>query len=334
MLARNDRIPTTFSILTVSLAALTIHAQQQGQKAASQTPEDAGQVFKVDTRLVVCNAIVVDRNAHLVTDLKQSNFTVMENGQPQAIRVFKREDVPVSIGLVIDNSGSMRSKRAKVTAAALALVKDSNKDDEVFVVNFNDDAYLDLPHNKDFTSDISEMEQALSRIDARGGTAMRDAIRISIDHLRKKAHKSKKVLVVVTDGNDNSSAINLEDLVKSSQQSEVLIYAVGLLSEEEKREAARAKKDLRVLTESTGGESFFPKDVTEVDRIAHQVAHDIRSQYTIEYSPSNLAMDGSYRKIQVTVNAPGKLRVRTRSGYYAAPDAVNPPQGSNSLINH
>jgi VWFA-related protein len=158
---------------------------------------------------------------------------------------------------------------------------------------------------------------------------------MSIDHLRDKAHKSKKVLVVVTDGNDNSSMINLENLVKSSQQSEVLIYAVGLLSEEEKREAARAKKDLSVLTEATGGECFFPKDISEVDRIAHQVAHDIRSQYTIVYSPSNSAMDGTYRKIQINVNGGGgKLQVRTRSGYYATPDSVNPPLGSNSLINH
>jgi Ca-activated chloride channel homolog len=332
MLHRNNRTPATILILALSLMALTVHAQQQGKNGASRTPEDIGEVFRVDTRLVVCNAVVVDKNGHLVTDLKQSNFTVMENGQLQTISVFKREDVPVSMGLVIDNSGSMRDKRAKVAAAALALVKESNKDDEVFVVNFNDEAFLDLPHNEEFTNDIGEMEQALSRIDARGGTAMRDAIRMSIDHLREKAHKSKKVLVVVTDGNDNSSVINLENLVKSSLQSEVLIYAVGLLSEEEKGEAARAKKDLSVLTGSTGGESFFPKDISEVDRIAHQVAHDIRSQYMIEYSPSNAAMDGSYRKIEVSVNAPGKLQVRTRSGYYAAPDAVNPPKSSNSLV--
>ena len=310
-----------------------MHAQQPPKKP-TQSSDDIGQVFKVDTRLVVCNTTVVDRSGHLVPDLKQNNFTVTENGVPQTISVFKHEDVPVSLGLVIDNSGSMRDKRAKVAAAALALVKDSNKDDEVFVVNFNDDAFLDLPHNKEFTNDISEMEEALSRIDSRGGTAMRDAIRMSIDHLREKAHKSKKVLVVVTDGNDNSSVINLENLVKASQQSEVLIYAVGLLSDEEKREASRAKKDLTVLTEATGGERFFPKELAEVDRIAHQVAHDIRSQYTIEYTPSNTAMDGSYRKIQISVNAPGKLQVRTRSGYYATPDAVNPPKTSNSLINH
>ncbi|HWC96049.1 MAG TPA: VWA domain-containing protein [Candidatus Sulfopaludibacter sp.] len=319
--------------MAISLVAVAVYAQQPPKKPA-QSADDIGQVFKVDTRLVVCNTTVVDKSGHLVTDLKQSNFTVSENGTPQTISVFKHEDVPVSLGLVIDNSGSMRDKRAKVAAAALALVKDSNKDDEVFVVNFNDDAFLDLPHNKEFTNDISEMEEALSRIDSRGGTAMRDAIRMSIDHLREKAHKTKKVLVVVTDGNDNSSVINLENLVKSAQQSEVLIYAVGLLSDEERREAARAKKDLTVLTESTGGEPFFPKEISEVDRIAHQVAHDIRNQYTIEYSPTNAAMDGSYRKIQINVSGPGKLQVHTRSGYYATPDAVNLPKGSNSLINH
>ena len=209
------------------------------------------------------------------------------------------------MGLMIDNSGSMRDKRAKVEAAALALVKDSNKDDEVFVVNFNDEAFLDIPHGKDFTNDIEEMEEALTRIDSRGGTAMRDAIRMSIDHLKEKAHKEKKVLVVVTDGNDNSSVISLENLVKASQQSEVLIYAVGLLSEEERREAKRAERALRDLAEATGGETFFPKEVSEVDRIAHQVAHDIRSQYTIEYTPTNAAMDGTYRKIQIAVNASG-----------------------------
>ena len=164
------------------------------------------------------------------------------------------------MGLIIDNSGSMRDKRAKVEAAALALVKDSNPDDEVFVVNFNDEAFLDLPHGKDFTSDIKEMEEALTRIDSRGGTAMRDAIRMSIDHLKEKAHKDKKVLVVVTDGNDNSSVISLENLVKAAQQSEVLIYAVGLLSEEERREAKRAERALNALAEATGGEAFFPKE--------------------------------------------------------------------------
>jgi VWFA-related protein len=262
----------------------------------------------------------VDKNGHLITTLPRDAFTVYENGVQQEIRSFKREDVPVSMGLIVDNSGSMRDKRAKVEAAALALVKDSNPQDEVFVVNFNDEAYNDLPHGKDFTSDIKEMEEALTRIDSRGGTAMRDAIRMSIDHLKEKAHKDKKVLVVVTDGNDNSSLVTLENLVRASQQSGVLIYSVGLLSEEEHREAKRAERALNALAEATGGEAFFPKDVSEVERIAHTVAHNIRNQYSIVYTPSNQTMDGTFRQIKVTVKAAGNPTVRTRSGYYATPD--------------
>ena len=262
----------------------------------------------------------MDKNGHLVTTLPQIAFTVFENKVKQESASFKREDVPVSIGLVIDNSGSMRNKLPKVEAAALALVKASNRDDEVFIVNFNDTAYLDNPDGKDFTNDIGELEQALKRIDARGGTAMRDAIQMSIDHL-KKAHRDKKVLVVITDGNDNSSVVSMEHIMKSAHQSDVLIYGVGLLTEEEHREAGRAKRALNDLAEATGGKTFFPKDVEEVDLIAHQVAHDIRSQYTIEYSPTNAAMDGTFRAIRIAVKAPGNPAVRTRSGYYATPDA-------------
>jgi VWFA-related protein len=282
--------------------------------------QDAPAVFRSETLLVVCHTTVLDKSGHFATNLPKEAFTVYEDGKPQLIKVFRREDIPVSLGLIIDNSGSMRDKRAKVEAAALALVKESNPDDEVFVVNFNDEAFLDLPHNKDFTNNIGELEEALQRLDSRGGTAMRDAIRMSIDHLKEKAHKDKKALVVVTDGNDNSSVISLESLVKSAQQSEVLIYCVGLLSEEERREAQRAQRALRALSEATGGESFFPRELADVDKIAHQVARDIRSQYTIEYTPSNTAMDGTFRRIEIKVNAPGNLRVRTRSGYYATPD--------------
>jgi len=225
--------------------------------------------------------------------------------------------VPVSVGLIIDNSANMRAQRANLTATALALVRDSSKDDEVFIVNFNDRAFLDLPQDKDFTSDISEMEEALGRIDSRGRTAMRDAVQMSIDHLRTKTNKGKKVLVLVTDGDDNASVVSLEGLVKASQESNVLIYVVGLLGSAEKHEAERAKKDLNVLAESTGGESFFPKDISEADRIAHQVAHDIRNQYTIAYTPTNGALDGSFRAVSVVVKGPGSPVARTLPGYYA-----------------
>jgi Ca-activated chloride channel homolog len=312
-------LPTNRKIIPLTacgvLAGLALYAQQKPIQPPGA--EDSGAVIRVDTRLIVCHTTVVDRSGHLVTTLPESAFTVYEDGAKQEIKVFKREDVPVSIGLVIDNSGSMRDKRAKVAAAALALVKASNKDDESFVVNFNDEAFLDLPNNKEFTNDLNELQEALSRIDSRGGTAMRDAIRMSIDWVKEKGHRDKKVLVVVTDGNDNSSVISLENLVKASQQAGVLIYSVGLLSEEERREAQKAKRALMDLAEATGGEAFFPKDLSEVDRIATQVAHDIRNQYTIAYTPTNEALDGSFRQIKVTANGPGHPVVRTRTGYYA-----------------
>jgi VWFA-related protein len=208
-----------------------------------------------------------------------------------------------------------------VEAAALALVKDSNPEDEVFIVNFNDEAFLVTPPGQDFTSDTKELERLLKTIDSRGGTAMRDAVRMAIDYVKAKGHKDKLVLVVVTDGNDNESVGALDALVKAAQQSDVLIYCVGLLGGEAPGEAVKARRALTDLATATGGETFFPDDVSEVDRIAHQVARDVRNQYTIEYTPSNAVMDGSYRRIKVTVDAPGNPMVRTRSGYWAVASA-------------
>jgi len=282
-------------------------------------PGDTGFVFRTETRLVVCHTTVVDKDGKLVTDLPESAFKIYENGAQQAIKVFRREDIPVSIGLVIDNSGSMRDKRTHVEAAALALVKDSNPDDEVFVVNFNDEAFLDTPPGKNFTSDIKEMEDSLKRIDAHGSTVLFDALRMSIDHVKEKGRKDKRVLVVVTDGNDNASIITLENLVRAAQQADVLIYCVGILGDEEPREATRAKRALNALAGATGGEAFFPSDLSEVDCIAHQVARDVRNQYTLEYTPTNTAMDGTFRQIRIAVNRPD-LTVRTRNGYYASDD--------------
>jgi VWFA-related protein len=283
----------------------------------AQNP-DPDAVFRTETRLVVLHATVLDKNGHLITNLARNAFRVYENGVEQTLKVFRREDVPVSMGLIIDNSGSMRDKRQKVESAALTLAKASNPEDEVFIVNFNDEAFLD----RDFTSEIKAMEEGLTRIDSRGGTAMRDALRMSLDHLKEKAKKDKKVLVVVTDGNDNASSVTLEHLVKAAQQSEVLVYAVGLLDEEERREAKRAKRALDALAEATGGQAYYPKEMAEVDKIAHQVAHDIRNQYILAYTPSNAALDGSFREVKVTVNGPNRPSVRTRSGYYATADGA------------
>jgi Ca-activated chloride channel homolog len=318
--ARLRGLGWTSSLPAYLLAAFSLLGQQISRGDGKPNPENGGAVFHADTRVVDLHATVVDKSGHLLTNLPIDAFSVTENGVPQQIHSFMLEDVPVSLGLVIDNSGSMRNKRAKVEAAALALVRASNQQDEVFIVNFNDQAYLDLAKGKDFTSDVKEMEAALTRIDSRGGTAMRDAIYISIGHLKERAHKDKKVLIVVTDGNDNSSVVTLESLVKAAQQNGVLIYSVGLLSAEERGEAKRAEKALNILAEATGGETFFPKDISQVERIADRVARNIRNQYSILYIPSNQSMDGTFRQIKVMVRGLGKPTVRTRSGYYATSD--------------
>ncbi len=283
-------------------------------------------VYTSDTRLVILPATVQDKSGHLVTNLTEGQFQIFDNNSPQALKLFKREDVPVSLGLIIDSSGSMRDKRSRVESAAITLVKESNKDDEVFIVNFNDEAFLD----QDFTSDIKKMEQGLSKIDSRGGTAMRDAIRMSIDHEKEKAKRDKRVLLVVTDGDDNASMVSLENLVREAQSSDVVIYAIGLLSEEEKREAKRAKHALLTLTETTGGMAFFPRDANEVEQIAHQVAHDIRNQYTLGYAPPSGLMDGAYHAVKVTASAPNHPVVRTRTGYYATKDSMASPHSSGA----
>jgi Ca-activated chloride channel homolog len=290
------------------------------------TPAQSDTTFRADTRLVLLPVSVSDRSGKLVTNLPQKAFKVFENGAEQPIKIFKREDVPISLGIIIDNSGSMREKRQKVETASLDLVKASNPQDEVFIVNFNDDAWLDVP----FTSDIKKLEEGVAKIDSRGGTAMRDAINLSMDYLKKEGKKQKKVLLIITDGNDNASSISLEKLVTRAQQEEVLIYCIGLLTEEEHREARIAKRALDALTRESGGVVFYPKDVTEVDQIAVQVAHEIRNQYTIAYSPTVPAMDGSFRQIKVTVSGPGHPIVRTRTGYYATPD--NPAKKAVSQL--
>ncbi len=315
-LSSNGRIATVlpsgklFILLTCLLAPWILFAQ-----------------FRSDTRLVVLHASVNDRKGKLLTNLERNAFKVFENGQPQSVKIFRREDVPVSLGIIIDDSGSMMNKRARVEAAAVAMVRESNPQDEVFIVNFNDEAYLDVP----FTNDMHKMEQGLARIDSRGGTAMRDAVNMSLDYTAKEAKKDKKVLLIITDGADNASGISLEKVVTRANQSDTLVYAIGLFTEEEKREASKARRALNELTSATGGLAFYPKEVSDVQSLAVEVAHDIRNQYTIAYTPTIQALDGSYRQIKVVVNAPGKPAVRTRSGYYATPDMAETKQTSPAL---
>ena len=284
---------------------------------APPTPQDDVPLFRTDARLVLLHASVVDKSGKLLTNIPQSAFKILEDGVEQPIRLFRREDVPVSMGIIVDNSGSMTSKRSRVAAAALELVKQSNKDDEVFIVNFNDDTHID----QTLTNDVKKLEAALARMEARGGTAMRDALSKSITYVKKNGKKDKKVLVVITDGNDNSSDITLDQLLRQSQNSEVLIYSIGLLNEEEAGEAKSAKKALKALAEASGGLDYYPKSLSDIQEITPRVAHEIRNQYILGYTSSNQVLDGSFRQIKVTVNGFGRPTVRTRNGYYATPTA-------------
>ena len=293
-------------------------APQQGQPGAEAGQQPEGNdnsvfVFKKEVEEVVLHATVLDDKQHMITNLEKGAFTVLEDGKPQAITSFRHEDIPVAMAVVIDNSGSMREKRQKVNQAALNLVRSSNPQDQVFIVNFNDEYYLD----QDFTADINRLKEALEKIEARGGTALYDAVVASADHLKRNTKLERKVLFVVTDGEDNASRESLEQAVRRLQEENgPTVYAIGILGEEKARRARRA---LDTMAERTGGISFFPRTLDEVDAISRTVAHDIRNQYTIGYKPTNPRSTGGYRTVHVDARAHGynKLVVRTKSGYYA-----------------
>jgi Ca-activated chloride channel homolog len=290
--------------------------QQPVQDNAGEVKRDSSGrfIFTVRSDEVTLQATVVDTKKHLVTSLQPNNFEVYEDGQVQQITSFRREDIPVSIGIVVDNSGSMRTKRAAVTKAVVNLVQASNSDDEVFIVNFNDEPYLD----QDFTNKVDLMREALDRVDSRGGTALYDSVIASADHLAKGAQREKKVLLVVTDGDDNESRESLEQAVRTVQNDKgPTIYCIGILSKEDRKRTA--KRALESLSIQTGGVAFFPENLEEVDEISREVARDIRNQYTITYKPSNPRTNGGYRSVKVVAHAPGyhELQVHTRTGYYA-----------------
>jgi len=292
-------------------------AQAPQAPPAQQPPQDEVPFYRLDAKLVLLHASVVDKNGKLLTNIPQSAFKIFEDGVEQPLRLFRREDVPVSMGIIVDNSGSMSAKRSRVAAAALELVKQSNPEDEVFIVNFNDDTHFDQP----LTNDIKKLEGALARMEARGGTAMRDALSRSINYVKKNGKKDKKVLVVITDGNDNSSDTTMDQVLRQARDSEVLIYSIGLLNEEEAREAKAAQKALKTLAEASGGMDYYPKSISDVQEITPRVAHEIRNQYILGYTSSNQVMDGSFRQVKVTVVGYGRPTVRTRNGYYATPTA-------------
>lgn len=328
----NRRFWTASAILLLAIASAFTFTDLSSAQQKQPLPPQQGRI-RSNVDLVVLHASVLDLRGHVVTDLPKGAFRVFENKIEQELSVFRREDLPVTVGLVIDNSGSMREKRDKVNSAALTFVKTSNPADEVFVVNFNDDYFLDL--EKDFTNNVDELKEALERIDSRGSTALYDAVIGSLDH-SKKGTKDKKVLLVISDGEDTASRGGsksaLQRAIMEAQKSEAVIYTIGLLGSEKKAEARRAREAMKQLAGATGGQAFFPEGLEDVEPICAQIANDIRSQYTLAYYPTNASRDGSFRAVQVQVNPPrnrGKLNVRHRTGYFAPKDATPAATGSN-----
>jgi Ca-activated chloride channel family protein len=307
-----DPVPSPDAMTNGAPAAVPLPTQE-----GVITKEDGKFTLRADASEVHLNASVIDSTGRAVQGLPQDAFHVYEDGTPEKIVAFKQEDLPISLGILIDSSGSMYDKRAAVDAASLNLVKLSNPKDEAFLVDFSSEAYID----QDFTNSIAKLQQGLSYIKSSGGTALYDAVIASADYLSKNAKRSKQVLLIVTDGDDNASSATLEATIRRVQNLDgPAIYCIGLLFGDDvsHSESKHSREVLTELANQTGGVAFFPKSLKEVDGIAQEVAEDIRSQYTIEYHSSKPPTDPGYRTIHVEAKEKGYkgLEVRTRAGYF------------------
>jgi Ca-activated chloride channel family protein len=283
--------------------------------AKAQDPEPFKISVSVD--LVVLPVTVRDPKGGFASGLREQDFAVYEDGVRQSIRLFRHEDVPVTVGLVIDHSGSMGAKLPEVIAAARTFVHTSNPDDRLFVVNFNERVTLGLPDSVSFTNRFEELERAISSMPPAGMTALYDAAIEGLERFQQGS-RDKGALIIVSDGGDNASKRTLPQLVRMAEESNVVMYTIGIFDD---ADADRNPGVLSRLAKTTGGEAFFPGQLNEVVAICERIARDIRNQYTIGYVSSSTGKPGAFRAIRVTASGTeGKLQVRTRSGYVAGGD--------------
>jgi VWFA-related protein len=310
-LSKAIALPTFFLVVLAGYAGY----RAPSAPAAPQERDSDSLRISVDVALVVLHATVSDRQGGFVSNLGERDFSVYEDGVPQPIRLFKNEDVPVTVGLVVDHSSSMRPRMEEVTAATRAFVRSSNRDDEMFVVNFNERAYLGLPDAIRFTDNSAELTNAIASTPTRGMTALYDAVAKGLEGLQAGS-RDKKVLIVVSDGGDNASSRSLAQVMKMAGQSSAVIYTVGLFLDEDPERNLGA---LKSLAQATGGEAFLPEELSDVTGVCERIARDIRHQYTIGYAPGNPTHDGAYHAIRVQARAKGhrEMSVRTRTGYIA-----------------
>jgi len=322
---------TTDGCLVALVFLFTLPSVARPQEAStSELRQVDPYTIRINVDMVVLHATVQNHKGILVSGLGKDHFQVYEDGVPQQIKYFSHEDIPVTVGLVVDNSGSMRPKRPEVIAAALAFARSSNPQDQMFVVNFNENVSFGLPADMLFTDQAAQLEVALSRIAADGETALYDAVAASLEQL-KRGNRDKKVLIVASDGGDNASKHTLDQVLAMAGQSDAIIYTIDIYVEEDPDRNPHA---LKQLAKATGGEAFLPESLRDVVPICERIAHDIRNQYTLAYAPTNGKQDGTYRVIAVKAGATGggRLSVRTRAGYYAPskPQPLAPIAGSQS----
>jgi Ca-activated chloride channel homolog len=269
-------------------------------------------VMKVNSDFMELHVSVLDEKGKLVSGLSKENFKVTENGISQPITLFKHDDIPVSLGLVIDNSRSMEVRKARMDAAALSFVRQSNPDDETFIVHFDSDARL----SRNFTTNLVDLEDTLAASKPFGQTAIYDALTVAINNMEKARHE-KRAILLVTDGLDNASRTSLSQIIETVKHSRVTILIVGLLSA---AEGEKAEEALIKIAEASGGRAYFPDDVEQARSMMERAAHDLRAQYTLGFVPKDPIHDGSWRSIRVEILPPigskQKLTAEYRHGYY------------------
>ena len=296
------------------LAAVLLAGHVVSAQGPSSTQGQPPTFRSGSSELVVLPVTVTDDDGRLVTDVPQEAFTVFDEGRRQDITAFSSEDIPVSIALVIDDSGSMQHRLGQVIAATLAFARWSHPEDELQVIAFNDHVRNALDGRPVTAADTSALEQALRTLRPDGQTALYDALMEGLDHL-ERSDRQRRVLVLISDGGDNASQSTLDDVLQRARRSNVTIYAIGLY-EENARD--RNPGVLKRLAEATGGERFLPKSPGPLMTACEQIAREIRNSYTVGYVPPD--RDGRFHRLRVTVAAPGRgsLKVRTRPGYVAA----------------
>lgn len=301
-----------FILLFLMTGALILAEHRQ------ETPDASPYTISLNVDLVMLDVSVVDHDGKFVSGLEAQNFKIFEDGRQEEIAYFLKKDIPVTVGLAIDNSGSMRGKRAEIVAAAMSFVEASNPHDEMFVVHFNEHVRFGLGPTELFTNNPLQLRRAFLRMVAAGQTALYDAVSKAIEHLGKGRH-NRKALLVVSDGGDNASHHEMKETLQLVQSSHVAVYTISLYDPSNRDQKPRV---LRRLAKTSGGESFFPKEMEQVESICRGIATDIRNQYLLAYRSSDSRRDGAFRQVRVTLDTPARknLVVRTREGYIAPTD--------------